>query len=270
VCAVACTDVGRKRSNNEDSFLVFDLASCAIHAEEAEAVFELVPPGLLLAVADGMGGHQSGQVASQVCIETVTAEFLRALKAAEREPSIDWPQVLTGAVAAANVRILDMARENPEHHGMGTTLTAALLTGKQVAVAQVGDSRAYLFRHGMMIQLTRDQTVGNSLLALHQAMKTDRRFAEMLVQAVGVVDKLDVELTSRELELGDCLLICCDGLYKMVDAVSIAEVLQSNDSLAARAKELIVRANAAGGLDNVTVVLGELGARMVEAGSSAA
>jgi protein phosphatase len=124
-------------------------------------------------------------------------------------------------------------------------------------VAQIGDSRAYLFHQGELTQLTRDQTIGNSLLAMHQDIKTDSRFAEMLVQAVGVADELEVEVTEAAVEPGDCLLICCDGLYKAVDEAVIVEVLQSGGSLITRARELIARANAAGGPDNITVVLAE-------------
>ncbi len=255
---VACTDIGRKRQNNEDSFLIFDLGGRVMHPEQVEVDCQLEPPGLLVAVADGMGGHQSGQVASQICIETVTAEFLHSLTEPAADAEMNWTHVLTGAVERANQQVLLVARDNPEHHGMGTTLTAALITADQVHVAQVGDSRAYLLRHGDLRQLTRDQTIGNSLLQMHQDLKADSRIAEMLVQAVGAVEKLDVELTSAGLEPGDCVLICCDGLYKVVDPTVIAEVLGSVEPLASRGRELIARANSAGGPDNITVVLAEL------------
>jgi PPM family protein phosphatase len=128
---------------------------------------------------------------------------------------------------------------------------------------QVGDSRAYLYRQGVLTQLTRDQTIANSLQALHKEMKTDTKFAEMLVQAVGAVEKVDVEVSKASLEPGDCVLICCDGLYKSVDDGSIAEVLGSGGTLIGRGKELIARANSAGGPDNITVVLAELRRRPV-------
>lgn len=211
---------------------------------------------MLLAVADGMGGHQSGQVASQMCIDTVTSEFLAGLDQAGN--GTNWQQTLIRAMEAANQQISQTARENPEHAGMGTTLTAALLTASEVVVAQVGDSRAYLFHDGALTQLTRDQTIGNSLLTMHEDVRADGRIAEMLVQAVGAVDKLEVELTQSAVEPGDCLMICCDGLYKTVEASSIAAALRSDAPLIARAKELIGLANAAGGPDNITVVLAEL------------
>lgn len=258
---VACSDTGRKRPDNEDSFLIFDLAARAMHPEEAEIALQLGAPGLLLAVADGMGGHQSGQVASQLCIEVLTSEFLRGLLLSETEARLDWTKILIEAAQAANQQVSQAARENPEHYGMGTTLTAGLLTERDATILQVGDSRAYLYREGVLTQLTRDQTVANSLLAMHQEMKTDTRFNEMLVQAVGSVEQLKAEVSGATLQPGDRLLICCDGLYKAVDDASIAEVLNSGGPLIARGKELIARANAAGGPDNITVVLAEFQGR---------
>ncbi len=255
---VACTDIGRKRQNNEDNFLIFDLGGRTLHPEQVQVDCQLDPPGLLLAVADGMGGHQSGQVASQICIETLTAEFLRNLSLSETDHPIDWEQELTKAVETANQQVSTVARDNPEHHGMGTTLTAALVTTAKVVVAHVGDSRAYLLRNGELQQLTRDQTIGNSLQQMHQDFKADSRFADMLVQAVGTAERLDVELTTTPLEGGDCLLICCDGLYKVVERAAIAEVVGSAEPLGDRVRELIARANSAGGPDNITVVLAEL------------
>jgi len=255
---VASTDIGRKRQDNEDSFLIFDLGARTLHPEQVQVDCQLDPPGLLLAVADGMGGHQSGQVASQICIETLTAEFLRCLSLSETDQEVEWEQELTNAVETANQQVSTLARDNPEHQGMGTTLTAALITVTKVVVAHVGDSRAYLLRDGELRQLTRDQTVGNSLQQMHQDFKADSRFADMLVQAVGTAERLDVELTTTPLEGGDCLLICCDGLYKVVEASAIAEVVGSAGPLGDRVRELIVRANSAGGPDNITVVLAEL------------
>jgi serine/threonine protein phosphatase PrpC len=255
---VACSDLGRKRPDNEDSFLIFDLATHAVHPEDIEIALELASPGLLVGVADGMGGHQSGQVASQLCIEALTAEFFRGLHLAEVDPHIDWQKMLVEAVEVANQYVSQAARENPAHHGMGTTLTAGLLTERDATIVQVGDSRAYLYRQGVLTQLTRDQTIANSLQALHKEMKTDTRFGEMLVQAVGAVEKVDVQVSKAGLEPGDCVLICCDGLYKSVRHGDIAEVLGSASPLISRGKELIARANSAGGPDNITVVLAEL------------
>ena len=254
----ACSDAGRKRPDNEDSYLIFDLASRVTHPDDAEIALDLESPGLLLAVADGMGGHQAGQVASQLCIEVLTTEFFRGLDRFETERDIDWMRILVDAAEAANQQVSQAARDNPENHGMGTTLTAALLTERDARIVQVGDSRAYLYHDGVLAQLTRDQTIGNSLLAAHQEMKTDARFSEMLVQAVGSVDKLEAEVITASLEPGDRLLICCDGLYKTVDQTSIARVLDSPGPLITKGRDLIARANAAGGPDNITVVLAEL------------
>lgn len=259
----ACTDIGQKRQNNEDSFLVFDLHLRAAHQEPAEIVFTPEWPGLLLAVADGMGGHRSGEVASQLCLETLSKELLNSFQG-EGFPPADRRLALKQAFEACNQVISDKARQNPEHEGMGTTLTAALLNGTHLDLAQVGDSRAYLLRQGALTQLTTDQTVANYLLATQQELQVESHVGEMLVQAVGAQPRLDVALTSSELELGDLLLLCSDGLYKVVSSTEIAEIAQPPGSLQTKVEGLITRANERGGPDNVTVVLAEVRNRGAE------
>ena len=141
---------------------------------------------------------------------------------------------------------------------MGTTLTAALLNGTHLDLAQVGDSRAYLLRRGVLTQLTTDQTVANYLLATQHELQVESHVGEMLVQAVGAQPRLDVALSSSELELGDRLLLCSDGLYKVVFSNEMTEIAQPPGSLQTKLKALITRANERGGPDNVTVVLGEV------------
>ena len=210
----ACSDVGRKRATNEDSFLIFDLGPRTTHTRDIEVDTEVDAPGVLLAVADGMGGHRSGEIASQLCIDAMIHEFARSLDLLASDAEVDWRKTLVDAVEWANHRVAQAAPDNPENYGMGTTLTAALLLEQGVTIAQVGDSRAYLFRHGVLTQLTRDQTIANSLAEVNREIVADQRIREMLVQAIGAVERVEVGVTRAVVEPADQLLVCSDGLSR--------------------------------------------------------
>lgn len=251
---VVCTDVGRTRSQNEDDFLLFDLKTRTRLEAGKEEQRSFAHPGLLMAVADGMGGHSSGQVASQLCVETLPIEF--AKRVPERpDDSTDWDKLLVDSVHATNQVIYQTAKSNPQHKDMGTTLTAAFLHGRNAVVAQVGDSRAYLFRGGNLTQLTQDQTVFNTLREEERQALRDTPFENMLLQAVGAMAKLEVVTTDITLRPGDLLLLCSDGLYKVVSPEELTEILKQETSLRARADALIARGNDNGGPDNITVIL---------------
>jgi protein phosphatase len=257
VSVAACTDVGRKRHNNEDGFLILDLHSQTAHEQPVEATIALGLPGLLLAVADGMGGHRSGEIASQLCLRTLSRVLLSALRTGDAR-SVQASAALVQAVKTASQVISQEAAQNPVHEGMGTTLTAALLRGMHLDVAQVGDSRAYVVRGETLTQLTTDQTVANYMLAMHHELPRDSRIGEMLVQAVGAQLNVDVVLTGHELESADILLLCSDGLYKVVASAEMLEIILGRGSLKTRAERLAGRANENGGPDNVTVILAEV------------
>lgn len=254
---VTCTDVGRRRKNNEDSFLVLHLDDGSDHQEPLNTVFEIGPLGLVLAVADGMGGHQSGEVASGLCMVALTKVLLSMVtegSSAQMRPQ----DLLSRAVEAANETVYSLAEQRSEFRGMGTTLTAVLLRGSQAEVAQVGDSRAYLLRQQRLTQLTEDQTVGNLLLP-DQGIQMSEQIKDMLTQAVGAQPKVKVALTETSLDGGDVLLLCCDGLYKVASLEEIKEILLLPVSLRAKAEGLVARANENGGPDNISVVLAEVG-----------
>ena len=142
---------------------------------------------------------------------------------------------------------------------MGTTLTAALLHGARAELAQVGDSRAYLFRDGNLILLTQDQTIGNQLRSRGEdSTKVDAQIQEMLIQAVGAQAEIEVIMTAVDLEPQDFLLLCCDGLYKVVSPEEIVETLELEMGLQEKATHLVTRANEGGGPDNITVILTEI------------
>jgi PPM family protein phosphatase len=231
----AGTDVGRLRSGNEDSHL------------RGRTVF---------AVADGLGGHQGGEVASAMAVEPLAAldghAFADAREAAE---------ALAEAIREANLAILRRARSDPELWGMGTTVTAAAVAGDRVLqLAHVGDSRAYLLRAGAPLrQLTTDHTVvqeavARGLLTRQQAAVHPQR--GVVTRAVGLDPQVPVDLPEPlELEPGDQVLLCTDGLTEVVDDERIAAVLASQADGDDACSALIAAANQGGGPDNVTVVL---------------
>ena len=230
----AGTDVGRARSGNEDSYFC------------GRTVF---------AVADGLGGHQGGEVASAAAVEPLAAldgrEFAGAGEAAE---------ALAAAIREGNAAILERAAGDPGLWGMGTTMTAAALAGERhLQLAHVGDSRAYLLRDGSLEQLTTDHTVVGELvrrgrLTPEQAAIHPER--SILTRAVGLDPRVPVDTPDPvELRDGDQVLLCSDGLTEAVDDDRIAELLSAGADGEAACRSLIDAANGAGGPDNITVVL---------------
>lgn len=252
------TDVGRRRRNNQDNHLVLPLDGAAAAESLAPDRIGIETGRLLIAVADGMGGHFGGEVASRLCVENLAEEIANQLSpAGSGQP--DLSAALHKAVHSAHQAVLTHAQGYAEARTMGTTLTAALLHGDRADVAQVGDSRAYLFRQGNLILLTQDQTIGAQLRRRGEdSAKVDTHLQEMLVQAVGAQEKIDVALTAVDLEAGDLLLLCCDGLHKVVSAEDIVETLELEMGLKEKATHLITRANENGGPDNITVILAEI------------
>jgi len=254
---VVCTDVGRSRSHNEDNFIIFDVRQRSKLEAGKEFRYSFASPGLLVGVADGMGGHSSGQVASQLCVETLPTEFLK-LVPKDAGGDTDWDALLAQAVHATNEALLTTAKGNREYEGMGTTLTSAWLVGSRAIVAQVGDSRAYHLHEGSFTQLTRDQTVLNSVSEVERQALLNTPFENMLLQALGAMTQLDVVITTTELAAGDYLLLCSDGLYRVVSPEQMAEVLKGPEPLRKKAENLIQKANDGGGPDNITVILCEV------------
>src|ERR1700744_3759848 len=222
------TDTGRPRRDNEDT------------------AFVRAP---LFVVADGMGGAQAGEVASQLAVE----EFHEALP---DEGSAE--ERLTNRIRAANRRIYDLSRTEHEHAGMGTTLTAAYLDDDDLAVAHVGDSRAYIFRDGTLTRLTQDHSLVEELV--RQGKLTEEQAAEhpqrsIITRALGIELDVEVDTWTYPVRAGDVVLLCSDGLTSMIPEERVREVLAANDNLDAAADALINAANEAGGRDNITVVL---------------
>lgn len=241
------TDVGRRRKVNEDSFLV-------------------APDERLYAVCDGMGGHNAGEVASRMAIETL-AGFVEKSRA-ERE--ITWPWGLDAnlsfaanrlktAIRLANSRVFQAADTREEYTGMGTTIVAALVEGDVMTVGSAGDSRCYVVRDERLQQLTRDDSwvsaaLGEGILNSNDVERHPLR--NVITKAVGARESIDLDLVEHALRPGDVALLCSDGLHGMIGDQEIARLLVPfPDSLEEAAGRLIDAANEAGGRDNVTVVL---------------
>jgi len=244
------TDVGKKRDHNEDAFLVLD--------EEQ-----------LYCVADGMGGHASGEVASRIAVEEM-AEFFRLTG---RDEEATWPfaedpalaygenRVRTG-VMLANLRIVERARADERLRGMGTTLVCAHFerTGA-VVIGHVGDSRAYLWRRGALTQLTEDHSLLNDYLKARRLTPEEIEafpHKNVIVRALGMKDAVAVDLRREPLEDGDVVVLCCDGLSGMVPDERLAELIRQHlGDLKAGAQALVDAANEAGGVDNITCILAQ-------------
>ncbi len=254
------SDMGRVRKNNEDNLALRDLTTGETASPPSLIARRLGPMGALFLVADGMGGEASGEVASQMCVDTVPTRFFANLKSLGTVRETNFVLLLREAIEYANQLIFQKAGGNPAYRGMGTTTTAAALFGPHLFVGQVGDSRAYLVRGKKMVQLTRDQTFLNYLAEIGAEVPEDPEMdsrKSILTQAVGTSETVDVKVTYTKLRQADRLFLCSDGLYNMVKLPELLDVMVSDDTLPNKASQLIKKANANGGTDNITVILVE-------------
>jgi protein phosphatase len=222
------TDTGRQRRDNEDN------------AYARAPVF---------VVADGMGGAQAGEVASKIAIEAFEQELPEQGNPEER---------LAIRVREANRQIYDRSHTDRESAGMGTTLTAAYLDESTVAIAHVGDSRAYLYRDGTLQRLTRDHSLVDELVRhgkLTEAQAAEHPQRSIITRALGPEPEVEVDTWTYPVRAGDVLLLCSDGLTSMISETRVSEILAAGDDLDTTADALIHGANEAGGRDNITVVL---------------
>ncbi|HYO80552.1 MAG TPA: protein phosphatase 2C domain-containing protein, partial [Bryobacteraceae bacterium] len=211
----------------------------------------LVEPDLgLYLVADGMGGAQAGEHASRLAGDTVL-EYIR-------NTSETGSEALLRALAEANRRVLRESEHEPSFHGMGTTLTAAFLAGGELLLANVGDSRAYLYESGQLHTITEDQTWVNEVgrkLGMHEDQLRVHPMRHVLTMAIGVSDALRIHSYAVPLVSGSLFLLCSDGLHGVVDDGTLAEILSGPEPLSSKCHALIQAARRAGGPDNITAVL---------------
>jgi serine/threonine protein phosphatase PrpC len=254
----ARTDVGQIREHNEDNFLVADLTRKARGLLEANRSLVVGPHGSLFAVCDGMGGAAAGEIASQLAVDILYERMVDGLEGLPALSRDELARRLVRAIEAAGLRIFQEAKVDRTRRGMGTTVTAAALVDGHLFFAQVGDSRGYLLRQGQLVQLTRDQSLVNQLIEAGQLTEEEAETFEhnnIILQALGTADTVQVDLTYCELQRGDVLMLCSDGLSGMVRFDDIREVMRSTTEPVDACKLLVERANQAGGHDNITVIV---------------
>lgn len=247
IVAAGLSDVGEQREHNEDSFCI-------------------LPEYDLFIVADGMGGHRAGDVASKMATHTIASFFQATSKEDATWPfhfdphlSVEENRLITG-IKVANKRIYEASTRNREVHGMGTTVVGALFAKERerMYVAHVGDSRAYRIRKGEITQLTRDHSLLNDYLLVMPDMTQEQRDelpTNVITRALGMQDSVVVDLIPEQPQAGDVYLLCSDGLSGMITDDRIRELVIAADELEGAARALVETANENGGEDNVTVVL---------------
>lgn len=249
------TDVGQIREHNEDNFLVADLTRKSRSLLESDRHQVVGARGTVLGVCDGMGGAAAGEVASQLAVDIIYEKLAQGDAPSDRD---ELARRLVQAVEDAGMRIFNEARADRTRRGMGTTATIAALLDGRLFVAQVGDSRAYILRNGALVQVTRDQSLVNQLIEAGQLTEEEAETFEhnnIILQALGTADTVQVDLTFVDLKKNDTLLLCSDGLSGMIRADEIREVLTSVPDPLEACKVLTERANLAGGHDNITVIV---------------
>jgi serine/threonine protein phosphatase PrpC len=237
------TNTGLLRDHNEDAYKLPEDA-------DADTLFR---KGHLYVLADGMGGHEKGEVASAITIETVNSEYYAIMKQLdEHNPEDAIIDALTQAIQKANNDVMDVTE------GGGTTVVAAVLYGDLLVAMNVGDSRAYLLRGNELKQLSRDHSLVSRLVELgkiteEEALTHPRR--NVLYQALGQGTDVEIHIASETLKVNDVIILCSDGLWGEVAELAITEVISNATSPLAAAEQLIKLANASGGPDNITAII---------------
>lgn len=243
------SDVGRQRTNNEDSFKIDEKLG-------------------LWVVADGMGGHSAGEVASKMAVETVCDSMRRFVLNGEKavlgkvNPNFsERTNQLASSIRLSNQIIYESAKANPQYQGMGTTVDGVWIGKDKICIGHVGDSRVYLIRAGKIQQLTRDHSLvaeqeAKGLITKEEAEQSQMK--NILTRAVGVEKQVEVDMLETEWYDGDILIACTDGLCKMVRDEQILETALQMKIPKLTAEHLIDLANVAGGVDNTTVVVTHL------------
>lgn len=221
--------------------------------------------GLVL-LADGMGGHNAGEVASELAVNSITDALRNILVPATSDDVIDYAETVSGAIKYANNEIVRMASEQPECAGMGTTIVLALFHADSIILAHVGDSRIYCYRDEKLVQVTTDHSLvqemlDNGFLTEEEAINSNSR--NLITRALGIADTVEVDIIERKACHDDLYLLCSDGLTDLVSDDEISEIFAQHlqqtdvtaDALEAIATSLVSAANGKGGKDNVSIVL---------------
>jgi protein phosphatase len=253
------TDVGLIREHNEDNFLVADVTA-GIRTNDGKTPLKVTlgDKGALLLVCDGMGGAAAGEVASQMAVDSI----YEALTASEPQSRDGFARLVRRSVERANERIFIQSRDNQSERGMGTTCTVAALVDSTLVVGQIGDSRCYILRDGKLAQVTKDQSLAWQLIEAGAMTPEEAKafeHANIILQALGVQERVEVVLSQVDLRRGDVALLCSDGLHGPVSDEELLAVLVMETDLEKAAQTLIQKALDRDGPDNITVVLARFG-----------
>lgn len=230
------TDPGKVRDHNEDSVIIVKN-----HNNE-----------ILLAVADGMGGHRGGEIASSIVISNIGKEFKELGKLGSKEDAILW---IKNVVSEANVQIYKYTEENPESEGMGTTIVLAVLTNDYLLFGNIGDSSGYVYKDGAIHKITNDHTLVNLLLKsgeITEEEAKDHPRKNVLMKALGATTTVEMDVFDVETDV-EGIFLCSDGMTNMLDDEQIAKVLNEETTPEEKVNKLIVKANNRGGTDNISV-----------------
>lgn len=230
------TDPGKVRDHNEDSVTVIKNSSGEV----------------LLAVADGMGGHRGGEIASSIAISHIGKRFMEISSLGNKEDAINW---IKDVVSEANVQIYKYTNENPESAGMGTTLVLAVLTNQFLLFGNIGDSSGYVFKNERIHKITTDHTLVNLLVKsgeLTEEEAKDHPRKNVLMRALGATTKVEMDIFDVERDV-DGVMLCSDGLTNMLDDEQISKVLCEKTSVEEKLTKLIIKSNNRGGTDNISV-----------------
>ncbi len=230
------TDPGKVRDHNEDSVII-----TKNHNNE-----------MLLAVADGMGGHRGGEIASSIAISNIGKKFKELGKLGTKEEAILW---IKNVVSEANVQIYKYTEENPESEGMGTTIVLAVLTQNYLLFGNIGDSSGYVYKDNAIHKITNDHTLVNLLVKsgeITEEEAKDHPRKNVLMKALGATTTVEMDIFDVETDV-EGIFLCSDGLTNMLDDEQISKVLNEELSIEEKVNKLIIKANNRGGTDNVSV-----------------
>lgn len=231
------TDAGKVREHNEDNLTVITNKS----------------DEYLLAVADGMGGHKAGEVASSIAISYLENNFVNLDSIGEKQEAITW---IRDRVCEINDLIFKYTSEHSESKGMGTTLVIAILTKSYLLFGNIGDSSGFVYKDSKLFKVTRDHTYVNLLISTGELTETDAQIhpkKNVLMKALGAINPAEVDIFDVEIDI-DGILLCSDGLTTMLNVGQIESVLNTKTSLEEKVKKLINKSNNRGGTDNISIV----------------
>ena len=243
------SNVGRVRPVDEDSILAVELRMAFLSEPRTR---------LLLMVADGMGGHNRGEVASRIAIQTVARSLLPVLTSEEDIPRATYYRVLGAAVARANQAIFLEAERHPEYEGMGTTLSLAVADGRSLHVANAGDSRVYIVNEREIFQVTRDHSLVQEMVDRGELRPEEAKHhprKNVITMALGVYEEVTPDIGCLTMEPGDSVLLCCDGLINHVEDEDIHRVVVETSDPQRACEILVGLANRGGGTDNISVII---------------